>query len=153
LAYFVPGGGGRVVVSTGATEVLTSAELDAVIAHEVGHRRGRHGALLIPLQATSSFVPFLPLARYASPTMRSYLEMTADDFSVAHGSSAALGSALAKADWFSPAPAGSLSGFDNVIDRRIRRLSLTSASRSDALYAVMLAAISSGLLWFITAVH
>ncbi len=151
LAYFVPGDGGRVVVSTGAADVLTNEELDAVIAHEVGHRSGRHGSLLIPLQATASFVPFLPLARHASPTMRSYLEMAADDFSVAQGSPDALRGALYKAAWFAPAPGGSLSAYDDVIDRRIRRLSLASASRSDTVVAVVTAVLSSGLLWYIIA--
>ena len=58
MAYFVPGDGGRVVLSTGAIDALSRSELDAVIAHENGHRNGRHGAVLIPLQVLSSLVDF-----------------------------------------------------------------------------------------------
>lgn len=124
MAYFVPGDGGRVVLSTGAVDVLSRSELDAVIAHEVGHRNGRHGAVLIPLQVLSSFVSFLPLARHAPTTMRAYLEMLADDFSRSRGSSEALRTALTKAALFQPPPVGALNAVDGVIDRRINRLSV-----------------------------
>jgi hypothetical protein len=122
MAYFLPGDGGRVVLSTGAVDVLSRSELDAVIAHEVGHRNGRHGAVLIPLQVLSSFVSFLPLARYAPTTLRAYLEMVADDFSRSRGSSDALRTALEKAPLFQPPPIGALGVVDGVIDRRIERL-------------------------------
>ena len=124
MAYFLPGDGGRVVLSTGAVDVLSRSELDAVIAHEIGHRLGRHGTVLIPLQVLSSFVSFLPLARHAPATMRAYLEMLADDFSRSRGSSESLKTALAKAALFQPPPVGALSAADRVIDRRISRLTV-----------------------------
>jgi Zn-dependent protease with chaperone function len=129
--------------------MLTSAELDSVVAHELGHRKGRHGAVLIPLQAIASFVPFLPIARFAPTSMRAYLEMTADDFSRARGGTDALRSALAKAQWFTPAPAGSLSAFDDVIGRRLHRLSRAYASRSDSSTVLVTTALSIVGLWFI----
>jgi Zn-dependent protease with chaperone function len=122
MAYFLPGDGGRVVLSTGAVEVLNQPELDAVIAHENGHRNGRHGAVLIPLQVLASFVSFLPLARYAPTAIRAYLEMLADDFSRSQSSTEALKTALTKAALFQPPPVGALNAFGAVIDRRIDRL-------------------------------
>jgi hypothetical protein len=127
MAYFLPGDGGRVVLSTGAIEVLSSSELSAVIAHEIGHRHGRHGALLVPLQVLSSFVSFLPLARHAPTVMRTYLEMSADDYSRTRESSEALKTALTKASLFQPPPVGALGVTDSVVDRRIKRLSHSPA--------------------------
>ncbi len=121
-AYFLPGDGGRVVLSTGAVDILSSGELEAVIAHEVGHRNGRHGALLVPLQVLSSFVSFLPLARYAPSVMRTYLEMEADDYSRTKVPSDALRNALTKAAQFQPAPIGALNVADGFMMRRIDRL-------------------------------
>lgn len=126
-AYFLPGDGGRVVLSTGAVDLLSSVELDAVIAHEIGHRNGRHGVVLIPLQVLSSFVSFLPLARYAPFVMRTYLEMTADDHSRTKVSSEALRTALTKALHFHPAPTGALGIADEVMTRRIDRLAVDPA--------------------------
>ncbi len=146
MAYFLPGDGGRVVLSTGAIDVLSHSELDAVIAHEVGHRSGRHGAFLVPLQVLSSFVSFLPLARYAPSVMRSYLEMSADDYSRSRESSGAIRTALRKASLFQPPPAGALNMTDDVIERRIRRLAVVPMSRRGAWVPLLNAAVASGLL-------
>jgi Zn-dependent protease with chaperone function len=129
MAYYLPGDGGRIVLSTGAVAVLAPRELEAVIAHEVGHRNGRHGSWLVPLQVLSSFVSFLPLARFAPHVMRSYLEMSADDYARSSGSTDALRTALKKATFFQPAPRGALGAVEAVIDRRINRLSLEPAPR------------------------
>ncbi|MGA7834227.1 MAG: M56 family metallopeptidase [Acidimicrobiales bacterium] len=138
-AYFLPGDGGRVVLSTGAVDILSSVELEAVIAHEVGHRNGRHGSLLVPLQVLSSFVSFLPLARYAPFVMRTYLEMEADDYSRTRVPPKALKTALTKAVLFQPAPIGALNVADGVMARRIERLDTEPArtSRTVALFGAV----------------
>ncbi len=123
MAYFVPGDGGRVVLSTGAIDLLSESELRAVIAHEIGHRQGRHGAILVPLQVMASFVSFLPLARFAPTVMRAYLEMSADDYSRSQEPTGSLGTALSKASLFQPPPVGALNISDGLIERRINRLS------------------------------
>ncbi len=146
MAYFLPGDGGRVVLSTGAIDVLSQSELDAVIAHEIGHRSGRHGAFLVPLQVLSSFVSFLPLARYAPNVMRSFLEMSADDYSRSHESSGAIRTALTKASLFQPPPAGALNITDDVIERRIDRLAVAPARKRGVWAPVLSAVVASGLL-------
>lgn len=153
MAYFLPGDGGRVVLSTGAVDLLSALELEAVIEHELGHRSGRHGALLIPLQVLSSFVAFLPLARYAPSVMRTYLEMSADDYSRSRGSADALKAALAKAALFQPPPAGAMSVADGVIDRRINRLGVAPATRRSAPLLVGVAALAASLLWLLVMGH
>lgn len=152
IAYYLPGDGGRVVLSTGTFQVLSAREVDAVVAHEMGHRRGLHGAVLIPLQVLSSFVAFLPLARRAPTAMRSLLEMSADDFSRARRPVEALRGALEKAPLFQPAPRGALAAFDGAIERRIRRLERAPTPKLDlALIAGSLSAAASVLGIVITA--
>lgn len=152
-AYFLPGDGGRVVLSTGAIDVLSPGELDAVIAHENGHRSGRHGAFLVPLQVLSSFVSFLPLARHAPTAMRAYLEMSADDYSRTRGSSEALRMALTKAALFQPPPAGALNAGGSVIDRRINRLVADRAAARGTLALVVGLSVVSLLLSLLLVSH
>ncbi|MFZ1063056.1 MAG: M56 family metallopeptidase [Acidimicrobiales bacterium] len=147
LAYYLPGGGGRVVVSTGALEVLSRPEYDAVISHEFGHRHGRHGALLIPLQALSPFVSFLPLARRAPTVMRTYLEMAADDFARDRGSSDALRGALEKSPLFHRPPQGSFAMHDGIVERRLRRLGCHSVPVLDEATIVLAVGAASSLFW------
>jgi beta-lactamase regulating signal transducer with metallopeptidase domain len=153
MAYFLPGDGGRVVLSTGAVDVLSARELDAVVAHEVGHRSGRHGAFLIPLQAVSSFLTFLPLARIAPTVMRTYLEMSADDYSRSRESSTALKTALRKSVLFQPPPLGALGVNEGVIERRINRLSVTPVSQRSAAALVLSVSCTSSLLCLALVAH
>ena len=146
MAYFVPGDGGRVVLSTGAIEMLSESELRAVIAHEIGHRQGRHGAILVPLQVMASFVSFLPLARYAPTAIRTYLEMSADDYSRSQEPTGSLKTALSKASLFQPAPLGALNVSDGTIERRINRLSVSPIGGRVASLAIALVASVLGCL-------
>lgn len=147
LAYYLPGGGGRVVVSTGAVNVLSKHEFDAVVSHELGHRHGRHGALLIPLQALSPFVSFLPLARRAPAVMRAYLEMAADDFARERSSNDALRGALEKSSLFHRPPQGSFAMHDGTVDRRLRRLGGRSVPALDEAAVVLALGVSCSLFW------
>ncbi len=152
-AYYLPGHGGRVVLSTGALDILSSVELEAVIAHEIGHRNGRHGALLVPLQVLSSFVSFLPLARYAPYVMRTYLEMAADDFSRTSVSSTALKTALTKANRFQPAPPGALNVADGVMVRRIDRLATEPAPAPSTIALIAVVSAVSVMVCLLLATH
>jgi len=152
-AYYLPGKGGRVVLSTGALAVLDDDELAAIVTHELGHRHGRHGAMLAPLEALSSFVAFLPLARYGPVAVRSYLEMTADDRCRRRGSAPALRRALSKSSIFRPAPAGTFSAVGDVIERRIERLDTNASGLGDYALVVTLAAWAGFAAWFMLAGH
>jgi hypothetical protein len=122
MAYYLPGDGGRVVLSTGTLELLSAVEVEAIVAHEQGHRQGHHGHFLVPLQTLASFVGFLPLSRRAPMVMRGYLEMIADDFATSHSSRHAVRSALAKASHFQRPPLGAFGANDLLVERRLRRL-------------------------------
>ena len=118
VAYFVPGRGGRIVLSSATIDALPADELAAVVAHENGHRKGFHGALLLTLSAWTPFVPFVPIARLAPRSLHLYVEMMADDHARRDVGSAALRRVLDKAAMFSPAPAAALGLSGMMMERR-----------------------------------
>ncbi|WP_343955235.1 M56 family metallopeptidase, partial [Nonomuraea longicatena] len=79
VAYCVPGLRARIVLSRGARARLGAAELDAVLAHERAHARGRHDLVLLPFVALAHAFPWLPAARAAREAVPVLLEMLADD--------------------------------------------------------------------------
>jgi Zn-dependent protease with chaperone function len=145
LAFYLPGDGGRVVLSSGAIALLSDDELDAVVLHERGHHHGHHGSFLVPLQTLSSFVRFLPLSRLAPVAIRGYLEMMADDFASTSSSRAAVRSALAKAAAFHRAPVGSFAVADQLVLRRLERLERCYAHARDVGAAATIAGVAGGL--------
>jgi Zn-dependent protease with chaperone function len=147
LAYYLPGDGGRVVLSTGAIDVLSRRELAAVVSHEEGHRHGRHGALLIPLQVLSPFVSFLPVARYGPEVMRTYLEMSADDYARARVSAPALRAALEKSSLFHRPPRGALGMHDAVVERRLHRLERGAVPMLDQATLLGVSGAALSLFW------
>ncbi len=150
LAYFLPGDGGRIVVSTGTMELLDEDELSAVLAHERGHRRGLHGHFLIPLETLGTFVRFLPLARRAPVALRGYLEMMADDYASSRTSPGDVRAALGKASFFQVPPSGAFAASDLLVERRIRRLGHRPLGRLDGLLAATVASGAIGLALALT---
>jgi len=76
-AYCLPIG--KVVVTTGALESLTSRELRAALAHERAHLRQRHHLLLTGASACARALPFVPLLREAAVELPRLVELAADD--------------------------------------------------------------------------
>ncbi|MBO0787996.1 MAG: M56 family metallopeptidase [Actinobacteria bacterium] len=79
LAYCLPGGGHRVVVSTAALAVLEPAQLRAVLAHERAHLRRRHHVLLTVASALARASGRVPLLAQAGREVAVLAEMAADD--------------------------------------------------------------------------
>ncbi|WP_369035065.1 MULTISPECIES: M56 family metallopeptidase [Streptomyces] len=78
-AWLQPGPTPRLVVTTGALRRLSDHELDAVLAHELGHARARHDWLLHLSQALASGFPRVPVfAHFRDQTYR-LVELAADD--------------------------------------------------------------------------
>jgi len=96
VAYGLPGFRPQVVLTRGALEALTDAELDAVLAHEQAHARGRHDLVVQPFVAWARTFPFLPPARHAVAAVGLLVEMLADDAALSHSSAPDLLSALGK---------------------------------------------------------
>ncbi|MEO3848752.1 M56 family metallopeptidase [Streptomyces sp. B8F3] len=63
--YCLPGRSRRIVVTQGALDALTDAQLRAVLAHERAHIEGRHHLLHATTRAFQRAFPGLPLARLA----------------------------------------------------------------------------------------
>ncbi len=147
VAYFVPGAGGRIVLSSGTFDHLGEEGTRAVIAHEMGHRGGLHGALLAPLEAWAPFVTFVPFARYASTELRGYLEMAADDSARRAVGDGAIRAALEKASLFAPSPRFALGLSGDIIQRRIDRLAIdvTSKTANRFVATAVLGAVLLGL--------
>lgn len=77
--YCLPGRSCRVVVTRGALDVLSEAQLRAVLEHERGHLVGRHHLLHMETEAFALAFRGLPLARHAREQTALLLEMAADD--------------------------------------------------------------------------
>lgn len=96
VAYCLPGFRPRVVLTRGALDVLDAAELEAVLAHEQAHARGRHDLVIQPFIAWAKTFPFLPPGRRAVGAVALLIEMLADDAAVRRCGRAPLHSALHK---------------------------------------------------------
>lgn len=79
VAYCVPGRRARVVISTGTTELLTPAQVDAVVAHERAHLRSRHDLVIEAFTALHAAFPRWVRSQIALDSVHQLLEMAADD--------------------------------------------------------------------------
>lgn len=94
--YCLPGRPELVVCTSAALERLQTDELQAVLAHERAHLRGRHHHLLTLAAALRSAFPFVPTFRLAEENLTVLVEMRADDAARAAQASWVLGTALVK---------------------------------------------------------
>ena len=78
-AYCVPGLRSQIVISAGALDLLDSAELAAVLAHERAHLRERHDLVLLPFTALLRAFRWARIARDAYQAVALLVEMHADD--------------------------------------------------------------------------
>ncbi|MDV6014290.1 M56 family metallopeptidase [Haloechinothrix sp. LS1_15] len=124
-AYCVAGRRDTVVVTTGALESLSQAELAAVLAHERAHLTGRHHLLLSLMKALGRTFSWLPLFPAAEREVARLCEMRADDAAArSHGEATLVGALLAMSEGKQgrhPSVALGASGYD-VLARANRLL-------------------------------
>ncbi len=85
-AYCVVGRPPAIVVTTGALSALDQSQLNAVIAHERAHLKGRHAYLVAAVRGLTTALPTIKLFAGAATHVSSLLEMCADDAAArAHG--------------------------------------------------------------------
>ena len=96
VAYTLPGLHARLVVSTGLVDLLTPAELTAVVEHERAHLRARHDILIMPFQSWVAAFGRVRGVREAGRSVGELTEMLADDVAAARSAPAVLASALAR---------------------------------------------------------
>ncbi|MFJ9565047.1 M56 family metallopeptidase [Streptomyces fuscichromogenes] len=119
--YCLGGRRARVVVTSGALDVLTEEQLRAVLDHERAHIAGRHHLLKILVDAFSRAFRGLPLARHAKEQTNLLLEMIADDRALRHHSRAALATAMCEVA-AGRAPAAALGAGGSGVLVRLRRV-------------------------------
>jgi Zn-dependent protease with chaperone function len=78
-AYCLPGLRSAIVISAGTLDLLDSAELAAVLAHERAHLRERHDLVLLPFIALLHAFRWSRAARQAHRAVALLVEMHADD--------------------------------------------------------------------------
>jgi Zn-dependent protease with chaperone function len=123
-AYCLPGYGHRIVLTSATLAALEPRAVDAVIAHERAHIRGRHHLVLGYAEALVRAFPRVALFRTAAAETRRLVEMAADDHATVGAEPGAgrltLAGALVELAG-AGAPAAALAAGGDVA-RRVRRL-------------------------------
>lgn len=84
-AFCLPGRDRQIVLTSAALAVLDAAQLQAVLAHERAHLRGRHHLVLACGRALVRGFGFVPVFRHADAEISRLVEMVADDVAAQHG--------------------------------------------------------------------
>src|SRR6266536_3181774 len=121
-AYCLAGRGGIVVITTRAVDLLTGAQLAAVLAHEQAHLSARHHLRIAAAAAAGAALPALPLLRDLDVNVRRLLEMHADEIAAHEHDPEVLATALVAVASAAPVAALAAAGGDRAM--RIRRLLL-----------------------------
>lgn len=146
LAYSAAGSPPFIVATRGLSELLSEAELAAVLEHERAHVRGRHHALVGFAEALAWALPFVPLMREAPAAIRVLAEMAADRASAARHGADVVRAALLRVGTCG-APAGALAVADHDVVLRLERLSRApQARRAHSWVAAALVATSAPAL-------
>jgi len=128
VAYTLPGLHSRLVVSTGLLDLLTPAELAAVVEHERAHLRARHDILIMPFQSWVAAFGRVRGVREAGRSVGELTEMLADDVACTRCAPSALASALTRVALERPGVPGGLdpesgaAGSGTCVTDRVRRL-------------------------------
>lgn len=96
IAFSLPRRFGGIVVSHGLLATLGAEELDAVLAHEREHVRGRHHLVVALVELVTAPLRWVPLARAVADAVPHYLEIASDDAARRRTGTPALASALLK---------------------------------------------------------
>ncbi|ETK33047.1 peptidase M48 Ste24p [Microbispora sp. ATCC PTA-5024] len=156
-AYCLPGLKSQVVISDGTLSLLSSAELEAVLAHESAHVRERHDLVLLPFAALRRALPWSKVVRDAQASVELLIEMAADDRARRRCCPRRLATALLRFGTAAalPTPQGALgaSAGANVMARVNRLvgsdLTLPAHHRFLILAGSVVLATSAPLLWLI----
>lgn len=121
LVYCVPGRSGGIVVTSAALVLLSSPELDAVIAHERAHLRGRHPLFLVITDGLRRCLGWIPSVRVAAQEVAQLVELLADDAASRRTNGRVVAQALLALS-HRPTPDGTLAATANLTALRVARL-------------------------------
>jgi len=162
LAFSVAGRPGLVVLTEGLRRQLPPDGVEAVLAHERAHLRGRHHLLIATVQTLRRAFGFLPLFRSAPAALREQLELAADLSALADCGAAAVHNALMTVTG-AGTPELALAMARDALDVRLRQLAnaadqpdpvnrLTTCGALGAALAATPFALASGVLVGISAI-
>lgn len=120
-AFSLPGLRSRVVISTGALDVLEDDELVAVLAHERAHVRARHDLAVLPFAALASVLPRSRSLARVRGEIGALVEMAADDRVLHQCEPTALARALCRLAISTP-PNVTLGATTSATPRRVERV-------------------------------
>jgi Zn-dependent protease with chaperone function len=148
-AYCLPGLRSAIVISAGTLDLLDSAELAAVLAHERAHLRERHDLVLLPFVALLNGFAWSPVVRKAHQAVALLIEMHADDMARRHRPARELATALLRvgAAGGGLAPSGTLAAADPALhcDVAARVTRLLRPAPSLPVPALALVAVAASL--------
>ena len=121
LAYCVPGGQGRIVLTSGAARLLTDEQRAAVVAHERAHLQGRHDLVLLLAEVTNAAFGFVRLFAAARQELKALVEMLADDAAARAAGSRNVAAALVGLGMHQP-PAATVGATGCAVADRVARL-------------------------------
>lgn len=122
-AYLVPGRRRRIVVTTGALALLSTAELAAVLAHERAHAAGRHHLLRDGARLLEQAFPRVALFATARAQIARLVEMRADQVAASRHAPEDLARALvAMATGGTGAPSTALAATGGDAVERVHRM-------------------------------
>ena len=128
MAYCLPGVRSRVVLSEGALNTLSDAEIAAILTHERAHLRARHDLVLEMFTAVHAAFPRLVRSGNALSAVRLLIELLADDAAVRTAGPTPLARALV-ACASARAPRGALAAGGPTTVVRVQRLAGAPNSR------------------------
>ncbi|MDQ3353046.1 MAG: M56 family metallopeptidase [Actinomycetota bacterium] len=149
LAVSVGGRHRQIIVSRGLVAALSDAEVEAVLRHEAAHQEQRHQRFLLLATALERGLPFLPLLRRSTATLRLALERWADEEAAGVDPEArrVLHSALLGVTWAVVNPSLAAFSAAETLIERLRALELAPLQSSPIPRAVLLApGLALGLL-------
>jgi Zn-dependent protease with chaperone function len=139
LAYCLPGVRSRVVLSEGALDSLTDAEIAAILSHERAHLRARHDLVIEAFTAVHAAFPRFVRSASALDAVQLLVELLADDAAVRATGRAPLARALVTcAAGLTPLCALAVGGAHTLM--RVRRLSGSGNSLMLSMVAYLAAA-------------
>ncbi|MEV7552248.1 M56 family metallopeptidase [Amycolatopsis sp. NPDC089917] len=133
IAYSLGGRDGLIVASEGLAARLSHRELNAVLAHEKAHLRGRHHLLTASADVLGRTLRFVPLMRELPGAIRLLAELAADRAAATrHGSETVRSALLSIHAADEPRRALGMAGGDTEIRLRLLAAHTAGASRFPA---------------------
>lgn len=121
VVYCLAGRPHRIVMTSAASEALQGEQLDAVLAHERAHLRGRHDVAVAVAVAMARAFPWLPAFANARDEVRRLVELLADDHATKSADRLTLAEAMLALAGSTP-PSGALAARGTTGAARVRRL-------------------------------